>query len=147
MYRVLTRQDGHREWRAATPPTSNWKAAQVALDRVRRFFADGLLVEANTADELARRVEYYCHLDTHIARAADTSATTFPKSSDASAEVLDARRWELERGPGGDHDAPYVFTLPTSLATLRVWGRLLAQTQAELHLIEIEHEASRVSHA
>lgn len=117
MYRVLTRQDGQREWRAATPPTSNWKAAQVALDRVRRFFAEGLLVEAKTDDELARRVQEYCDLN------GDSAPT--------GAKELEAHRWELERGPGGDHDEPYVFALPTSVAMQSAWGRLLARVEGE----------------
>ena len=46
-----------------------------------------------------------------------------------STSVLERRRGELERGPGGDHDMVYIFVLPTSLPQLRVWVRLLASVQ------------------
>ncbi|HEY7091613.1 MAG TPA: hypothetical protein VH393_00445 [Ktedonobacterales bacterium] len=45
----------------------------------------------------------------------------------------EAQRWELERGPGGDHDEPYQFEAPVSVATRRVWSRLLARVQPDAH--------------
>lgn len=43
--------------------------------------------------------------------------------------VLEQRRVELERGAGADHDAPYRFTLPTSLPQVLAWMRLRARVQ------------------
>lgn len=138
LYRVLTRQDGQRGWRAATPQTSDLNAATVALQRARRFFAEALLVEAETANELATRVGEYCRIDGHNASADDAIAAQPLIPLSQHAQTLDARRWELERGPGGDHDEPYVFALPASLATLRAWGRLLARAHAEHHILGSE---------
>lgn len=39
------------------------------------------------------------------------------------------RRHELEDGPGGDHDSPYLFTLPARMPELRVWASLLARVR------------------
>jgi hypothetical protein len=43
--------------------------------------------------------------------------------------VLEQRRAELERGPGGDDDAPYRFTLPTSLLQFLAWMTLRSRVQ------------------
>ncbi len=49
--------------------------------------------------------------------------------------VLEQRRVELERGAGADHDAPYRFSLPTSLPQVLAWLRLQARVQdGELQL-------------
>jgi hypothetical protein len=48
--------------------------------------------------------------------------------------ALESRRLELELGPGGDHDVPYRFVLPTSMPQVLAWMRLLARIrQGELH--------------
>jgi hypothetical protein len=43
--------------------------------------------------------------------------------------VLEIRRVELECGASGDSDAPYRFTLPTSLPQVLAWMKLRAQVQ------------------
>jgi hypothetical protein len=48
--------------------------------------------------------------------------------------ALERRREALERGPGGDHDFPYRFSLPISLPQVLAWMTLLARVQrGELH--------------
>lgn len=44
--------------------------------------------------------------------------------------LLEQKRLEIERGPGGDHDTPYVFTLPVSMPQLLAWTRLQTRVQA-----------------
>jgi len=44
--------------------------------------------------------------------------------------ALDKKRLEIELGTGGDHDAPYRFSLPVSMPQLLTWTRLLARVQA-----------------
>jgi hypothetical protein len=46
-----------------------------------------------------------------------------------SANALERRRYELEQGPGGDHDVPYSFALPASMPQVLSWMRLLARVQ------------------
>jgi hypothetical protein len=42
---------------------------------------------------------------------------------------LDRRRLELERGTGGDHDSPYMFTGPSSMPRVLAWMKLLARRE------------------
>ncbi|HEX6557051.1 MAG TPA: hypothetical protein VF026_30085 [Ktedonobacteraceae bacterium] len=44
--------------------------------------------------------------------------------------VQEKRRLEIELGPGGDHDTPYLFTLPISLKERLAWIRLQTRVQA-----------------
>ena len=39
------------------------------------------------------------------------------------------RRREIEGGAGGDHDLPYIFTLPNSAPQVRAWMKLLLRVQ------------------
>jgi len=43
--------------------------------------------------------------------------------------VLERRREELEGGPGGDHDLPYLFSLPHALPQVLAWMRLLTKAE------------------
>lgn len=45
---------------------------------------------------------------------------------------LDRRRQEIEFGPGGDHDCPYIFTLPQSVPEMLAWMKLLEKVQFSL---------------
>ena len=45
--------------------------------------------------------------------------------------LQEKKRLEIELGPGGDHDMPYLFTLPISLKERLAWIRLQKQVQAE----------------
>ncbi len=47
----------------------------------------------------------------------------------SAVSVVERRRAELERGPGGDHDTPYTFMLPTSLPQVLAWLRLAARVR------------------
>ena len=42
---------------------------------------------------------------------------------------MDRRQLELEPGTGGDHDAPYTFTEPSSTPQVLAWMKLLARVQ------------------
>ncbi len=46
-----------------------------------------------------------------------------------SMNLLDRKRQELEFGSGGDHDCPYVFTLPQSIAEMLAWITLHEKVQ------------------
>jgi hypothetical protein len=43
--------------------------------------------------------------------------------------TLERRRMELESGEGGDHDSPYIFTLPTLMPQALSWMKLLVRVQ------------------
>jgi hypothetical protein len=46
-----------------------------------------------------------------------------------SVSSLERRRLEHERGPGGDHDVPYLFALPLCMPQVLAWMRLLGRIQ------------------
>lgn len=53
-----------------------------------------------------------------------------PVVAQGGLSTLERRRVELEMGAGGDHDQPYVFTLPASVPQVLAWMRLLARVQS-----------------
>ena len=48
----------------------------------------------------------------------------FPQRKKEAKAILDKKRLELEWGPGGDHDIPYYYALPTSRPLMQAWLRL-----------------------
>ena len=68
------------------------------------------------------------------ASSAVSSATQLIENARASSildpgcmKSLERRRLELELGPGGDHDLPYRFALPSSMPQVLAWMRLLSR--------------------
>ena len=60
----------------------------------------------------------------------DEDMESICSSDEHAMSLLDRKRLEIERGEGGDHDVPYVFTLPFSIPQVRAWTRLLSKVQA-----------------
>jgi hypothetical protein len=122
------------QWRCATPPTSDLRRAQLHLRIARRYTAGAMLVAVENLSEHAQvtqrlrdaRADLVCVQAS--ATPPSTETTAIPSSWQS--RYVD-RRWELERGPAGDHDEPYQFEAPASEATRRVWSRLLARVQHE----------------
>ncbi len=56
--------------------------------------------------------------------------TAMGAPSSLGMSLLDTKRLELERGQGGDHDTPYLFTLPISVKEQLFWVSLQAQVWA-----------------
>jgi hypothetical protein len=56
--------------------------------------------------------------------------TAMGAPSSLGMSLLDTKRLELERGQGGDHDTPYLFTLPISVKERLAWARLQTRVQA-----------------
>lgn len=48
---------------------------------------------------------------------------------DTTRRVLERRRLDLEEGEGGDHDEPYVFSMPVTIQVRLAWTRLLGKVQ------------------
>jgi|SRR5579885_93690 hypothetical protein len=57
------------------------------------------------------------------------SSSLEPVAGWGSLSTLERRRVDLEMGAGGDHDRPYVFTLPASVPQILAWTRLLVRVQ------------------
>jgi hypothetical protein len=134
LYQVLMRSSSVAQWRCATPPTSDLHRARAHLHIARRYAAEAMLVAVENLSEHAKVTQRRSDAG---AAAACAQASAPPPPAEATAtpsnwqEYHADRRWELERGPGGDHDEPYQFEAPTSEMTRRIWARLLARTQHE----------------
>lgn len=61
------------------------------------------------------------------------SRTEEPFFKEQNLSALERKRFEMEMGTGGDHDAIYTFTLPVLVPQLLAWTKLLARVrQGEL---------------
>jgi len=49
--------------------------------------------------------------------------------SDYNVNEMHNRRIAIEQGTGGDHDTPYIFTLPCSTPQILAWLRLMGKVQ------------------
>lgn len=59
-----------------------------------------------------------------------TEPVSTPVAIQSSLSTMERRRVELEMGAGGDHDKPYVFTLPVSVPQRLAWARLFVKVQS-----------------
>jgi hypothetical protein len=122
------------QWRCATQPTSDPRRAQLHLRMARRYNAGAMLVAVENLSEHAQVTQRLRDAGTDVAC---TQASTPPPPAEATATPASwqgdraDRRWELERGPGGDHDEQYQFKAPASEETRRAQARLLARVQHE----------------
>jgi hypothetical protein len=46
-----------------------------------------------------------------------------------STNALEKRRLELEMGEGGDHDVPYLFTLPLATPQMLAWLQIRTRVE------------------
>lgn len=95
--------------------------------RDRGICAPCMGIEASTETTPERQVTQVATLIPPVWSANSSSNELFLKDTTVSA--LERRRFELEMGPGGDHDLPYSFTMPISTPQTLAWIRLLAQVQ------------------
>lgn len=146
MYQVLKWSRQLDGWVPLSGPTTNAHTARLQLSQARRYCAGAVLVQAETAQELAGQVRHVqqsrCRpasaalpqLQTPGVQPVANSAALPPATQVAALHDDDARRWALERGPGGDHDEPYRFALPMEAIVMYHWLRLLA---ARVHRQEV----------
>ncbi|HEX3273083.1 MAG TPA: hypothetical protein VHR15_20725 [Ktedonobacterales bacterium] len=134
LYQVLTRKSSVAEWSCVTPPTSDMSSARRHLQTLRRYNAGAILVAAENLAELAQLTRRLREVGDEVVwsrASAQPPPMGAPAASPRQRDDTVDRRWQLERGPGGDHDEPYSFVAPTSEATRRAWARLLARVQRE----------------
>jgi hypothetical protein len=139
-------------WEPFAGPTHDPYAAMQLVRQANQRRAEALVVQAEDADDLAELLRHMRGGSLTDAPAAVEIAETAPRTPPARAteqaaglsfaeELLaswDTLRWELERGPGGDHDTPYRFTLPASSIELRSWLRLMLRYH---HHTRTHHES------
>lgn len=142
MYQVLKWSRELDGWVPLSGPTTQAHMARLQLSRARRYCTGAVLVQAETAQELACQVRHVQRSRCRPAGAAPpilqspgaqpvvSRDATSPAAPDA-APLHDDRRWALERGPGGDHDEPYRFALPVEAVVMYQWFRLLARVRRQ----------------
>jgi len=132
-YQVMIKSSGIAGWRYVTPPTSDLRKARIQFHTVKRYNAGALLLAASSLFELAQLIHRLSNSGEHggtQTRAALSSPTAASTRRSWHENYTDPR-WELECGPGGDHDEPYCFEPPVSEATRLAWARLLARATLE----------------
>lgn len=126
MYQVMSRERQGAPWERYAAPTNDPFLAMRQVQRAKVTQAEVTVVQAATTSELDELVDRMAHHDCAEIWAAGGPVNS-PASSPARRSLPDERRWELEQGPGGDHDEPYRFELPASAPIMRAWVRLLAR--------------------
>jgi hypothetical protein len=118
-YQVMIRRQRSAAWDTHLSPTNDPFLAMRLLQRVKRDVPDATVVKAASLEALRELIQRMIG-DAQIAADAQVFA-------DEMAAAANSRRWELEDGPGGDHDQPYIFELPSSLVVLSRWLDLFAR--------------------
>lgn len=136
MYQVLYRDRVTEEpygWAMFSAATSDPFAAMRLLQQAKARHGEATVVQASTPSELALLVRRILRQDVTDAMAAGTEcAEAQPAAPGAAGDDtgIERRRWNIEEGPGGDHDAPYRFALPLCAAESAHWVRLLVRHHA-----------------
>ena len=157
MYRVAIERISPQGWRWTSTILSSLDALfhflrlypNVQLNRLRVFSAstcedlngqlkqenEGLPSNSVTANQFLRK-HMLCVPETINEFKQNRTYPTCTFSSESSNNLdktgmnfLDKRRIELEFGPGGDHDCPYTFSVPTSTSLVLTWRELLLRIQ------------------
>ena len=156
-YRVAIRADVTAAWQWRSTPLSSQSALfaflrqyhAIPLDRLQVFSSttredlDAQLAQANKELEAhaVRPVTASLSHQTHgIPGNRDTNSAEVKSGertgegnamvNDGSTSMLEKRRFELELGEGGDHDALYLFTLPLSTPQMLAWIQLRTRVQS-----------------
>jgi hypothetical protein len=150
-YRVAIRADVTAPWQWRSTLLSSQSALfaflrqyqAIPLDRLQVFSSttredlDVQLTQANKELEAhaARPVTAsLSHQTNRMSGSQDTNAASVKSGEsnamayDENTNALEKKRFELEMGEGGDHDVPYLFTLPLSTPQMLTWIQLRART-------------------
>ncbi len=127
-YQIVVRKDPDR-WQPFEVPTASYTELMYLLGLAQRYHSneDITVLHSASLSELGTLIEAY--RTGHVVGDGGMmmSAMCASPAGLVTDEALDHRRWEVERGQGGDHDAPYTFSLPPNLHTRTVWIHLLAR--------------------
>lgn len=116
-------------------PTSDPFTAMRLLQQAKASHGKATIMQAPTPSELTLLVRGMVERDGASVETTDAELSAPPRVPDSNTAPLNAkierRRWEIEKGAGGDHDQPYQFELPANAAIACEWLRLLARAQRE----------------
>lgn len=125
MYQVMARPHEGAVWERYAAPTDDPFMAMRQIQRAKATQAEVTVIQAATSSELNALVDRMTQHDCGEMWAAGAPRTASPATSSPTSPP--DKRWEMEQGPGGDHDEPYRFELPVSAQIMRAWLRLLAR--------------------
>ena len=136
LYQVLIRRSTTDRWEPYSAPTKDPFAAMRLIQAAGQCFAEVTVMQADDAQTLARLLERLAAGEPIAQQSSPVpSLTSTPKISitepariphAGDAHPWEHRLWEIECGPGGDHDIPYTFALPASYEVVTKWLRLLS---------------------
>ncbi len=95
--------------------------------RARNMHVQAAARDASEQGTAGRATRQLIAIATDSPSRESSAATYLPGGGGISS--LDKKRLEIELGPGGDHDTPYLFSLSISTPQLVAWTRLLARVQ------------------
>lgn len=129
LYQVMIRRHETGSWEAFQSPTEDPFSAMRLIQLANSVHAEVTVLQGDSAPALDELVA-----GLRRGEIPGTSGSPFPGlTSTPRVHIEDAplehRRWEIEQGPGGDHDQPYRFTLPQNSEILAIWLRLLRRWQ------------------
>ncbi len=133
MYQVLIRACAGAAWVAYASPTDDPYQVVLLIQAANQQYAEVTVLQAESVaalTELLRQVRSGAVSAQAVSPLPGLTATPRVRVEDPPMERL---RWELEQGPGGDHDEPYAFSMPESTEVLRAWMRLMGRRWRELH--------------
>lgn len=127
IYQVMTREAGSTAWHPYADATTDPFAVMRLIQLANQIAAEVTVVQADTEDALLAVLRDLSGGASVRTSSPVPSLTATPRVR-VSDPPLDQRRWEVETGPGGDHDEPYAFVLPPDQEVLTSWLRLFARS-------------------
>ncbi|MEO7002046.1 MAG: hypothetical protein ABI068_09485 [Ktedonobacterales bacterium] len=129
VYQVMIRRQSGAHWEPFETTTNDPFAAMRLIQQANQRHPEVTVLQAPNAQALSallRRLRAGIEPPAGSSPTPGISATPRMRVMDDRIEV---QRWAMERGAGGDHDAPYRFTMPTTRAELARWLSLLTRWQ------------------
>lgn len=127
LFQVLTREATNTSWHPYATATADPVAVIRLIQLANQIATEVTVVQADSEEALVQVLR-------DLARGAATGHSSSPVPSLTATPrmrmadlPLDQRRWEIEIGPGSDHDQPYAFVLPPGQEVLTSWLRLFAR--------------------
>ncbi|MBF6589247.1 MAG: hypothetical protein IVW57_01795 [Ktedonobacterales bacterium] len=131
IYQVMIRRQVGMAWVAYAAPTDDPSDVVRLIQAANQQYAEVTVLQAESKQALAvvlarlRNGELPTHTISPLPGLTATPRVTVQDMP------MERRRWEIEQGPGGDHDEPYEFRLPGNMEVAAAWLRLLARRWRE----------------
>jgi hypothetical protein len=131
LYQVLARMESESAWEPYQAMTRDPLQALNLVRKASQTFAEVSVLQAATAPLLRDQIRHLSTQQGVIPSASPVPSLTGTPRLRFTPAGVESQRWEMERGPGGDHDVPYRFSGPISAETLHRWARLMAAAHGE----------------